>query len=143
MRARRSISTLKPNQCGLFEGRIIHGAEANTSDTRRAGYAMRYFPTTTKIYKERLRRGPQFPGTEALPGARQGRPAAPSRAPKSLGPKPTSLPSQGKNREVFQNVDHTSRLTPEQVDFYHENGYLLFDEPVFPQEKFDRLKELL
>ena len=37
---------------------------------------------------------------------------------------------------------HKSRLTPEQVDFYHENGYLLFDKPVFPQEKFDRLKEL-
>jgi chlorinating enzyme len=46
---------LKSNQCGLFEGRIIHGADANTSPKRRAGYAMRYFPTTTKIYKERLK----------------------------------------------------------------------------------------
>jgi ectoine hydroxylase-related dioxygenase (phytanoyl-CoA dioxygenase family) len=40
---------LEPGQCSLHEARIVHGAEANTSDRRRAGYTMRYFPTTTRI----------------------------------------------------------------------------------------------
>lgn len=44
---------LKPNQCSLHEARIIHGAQANTSDKRRAGYTLRYFPTTTKVYPEK------------------------------------------------------------------------------------------
>jgi len=43
---------LQPNQCSLHEARLIHGAQANTSDKRRAGYTMRYFPTTTKIHPE-------------------------------------------------------------------------------------------
>jgi ectoine hydroxylase-related dioxygenase (phytanoyl-CoA dioxygenase family) len=34
---------LDPNECSLHDGRIIHGAEANTSPRRRAGYTMRYF----------------------------------------------------------------------------------------------------
>jgi ectoine hydroxylase-related dioxygenase (phytanoyl-CoA dioxygenase family) len=46
---------LEPNECSLHEGRIIHGAKANTSDFRRAGYTMRYFPTTSKVYPERNR----------------------------------------------------------------------------------------
>ncbi len=46
---------LAPNQCSLHEARLIHGARANTSDKRRAGYTMRYFPTTSKIYPERNR----------------------------------------------------------------------------------------
>ncbi len=33
-----------------------------------------------------------------------------------------------------------SRLTPEQVAFYNREGYLKFEEPVFPQPKFDGLK---
>ena len=41
--------SLQPNQCSLHEGRIIHGAKANTSAKRRAGYTMRYFPTTSKL----------------------------------------------------------------------------------------------
>jgi chlorinating enzyme len=45
--------TLAPNQCSLHEARLIHGARANTSDKRRAGYTMRYFPTASKIYPER------------------------------------------------------------------------------------------
>ncbi|HEY3330981.1 MAG TPA: phytanoyl-CoA dioxygenase family protein [Capsulimonadaceae bacterium] len=45
--------SLKPNECSLHEARIIHGAKANTSDKRRAGYTMRYFPTTSKIYPEK------------------------------------------------------------------------------------------
>jgi len=44
---------LEPNQCSLHEARIIHGAEANTSPLRRAGYTMRYFPLTTRIFSEK------------------------------------------------------------------------------------------
>lgn len=44
---------LEPNQCSLHEARIIHGAKANTSPNRRAGYTMRYFPTTSKLNPER------------------------------------------------------------------------------------------
>jgi len=45
--------SLQPNECSLHEARIIHGAKANTSDKRRAGYTMRYFPTTSKLVPER------------------------------------------------------------------------------------------
>lgn len=45
--------TLEPNQCSLHEARIIHGAKPNTSEFRRCGYTMRYFPLTTKVYPER------------------------------------------------------------------------------------------
>ena len=31
------------------------------------------------------------------------------------------------------------RLTAEQLNFYREQGYLLYDQPVFSQEKFDAL----
>ena len=34
---------LEPDQCSLHDSRIIHGAKANTSPRRRAGYTMRYF----------------------------------------------------------------------------------------------------
>jgi ectoine hydroxylase-related dioxygenase (phytanoyl-CoA dioxygenase family) len=44
--------TLAPNQCSLHEARIIHGAKANTSDHRRTGYTMRYFPTSSRIVPE-------------------------------------------------------------------------------------------
>jgi ectoine hydroxylase-related dioxygenase (phytanoyl-CoA dioxygenase family) len=44
---------LQPNECSLHEARLIHGARPNTSNTRRTGYTMRYFPTTSKIYPER------------------------------------------------------------------------------------------
>jgi ectoine hydroxylase-related dioxygenase (phytanoyl-CoA dioxygenase family) len=44
--------TLQPNECSLHEVRIIHGARANTSDKRRAGYTMRYFPTTCRVVAE-------------------------------------------------------------------------------------------
>jgi hypothetical protein len=47
---------LQPNECSLHEARIIHGAEANTSERRRAGYTMRYFPTTSKIDTSSLRK---------------------------------------------------------------------------------------
>ncbi|MBC8102553.1 MAG: hypothetical protein H7Z41_08175 [Cytophagales bacterium] len=38
---------LKPNECSL------HGAQVNTSPKRRAGYTMRYFPTSSKLNPER------------------------------------------------------------------------------------------
>jgi len=44
---------LEPNHCSLHEGRIIHGAKANTSHTRRAGYTIRFFPTTSKVFPEK------------------------------------------------------------------------------------------
>ncbi len=44
---------LKPGQCSLHEARIIHGADPNTSDNRRAGYTMRYFPTTSRVFPEK------------------------------------------------------------------------------------------
>jgi len=40
---------LNPNECSLHDGRIVHGAEANTSTRRRAGYTMRYFSLETKF----------------------------------------------------------------------------------------------
>ncbi|MBV9470632.1 MAG: phytanoyl-CoA dioxygenase family protein [Abitibacteriaceae bacterium] len=45
--------SLQPNQCSLHEARMIHGAQANTSPHRRAGYTMRYFSTSSKVYPER------------------------------------------------------------------------------------------
>lgn len=45
--------SLQPNQCSLHEARIIHGADANSSPQRRAGYTMRYFPLTTRIFNEK------------------------------------------------------------------------------------------
>lgn len=44
--------SLKPGECSLHEARIIHGAKANTSDKRRAGYTMRYFPTSSLVYHD-------------------------------------------------------------------------------------------
>ena len=40
---------LDPGYCSLHDGRIIHGAEANTSPRRRAGYTMRYFSMDMKF----------------------------------------------------------------------------------------------
>ena len=45
--------TLDPNHCSLHEARIIHGAKPNTSEFRRCGYTMRYFPLTSKVYPEK------------------------------------------------------------------------------------------
>ncbi|HEX8550829.1 MAG TPA: phytanoyl-CoA dioxygenase family protein [Abditibacteriaceae bacterium] len=39
-------------EASLHEARIIHGADANTSTRRRAGYTMRYFPTTSTIFPD-------------------------------------------------------------------------------------------
>ena len=43
---------LAPGFCSLHDGRIIHGAEANTSPRRRAGYTMRYFSMDMKFNPE-------------------------------------------------------------------------------------------
>lgn len=47
--------SLEPNECSLHEARIIHGAQANTSPHRRAGYTMRYFPTSSQVYFDKAR----------------------------------------------------------------------------------------
>lgn len=40
---------LAPNECSLHDSRIIHGAEANKSTRRRAGYTMRYISQTMRF----------------------------------------------------------------------------------------------
>lgn len=44
---------LRRGQCSLHDGRIMHGAEANTSDRRRLGYTMRYLSAETRVIPER------------------------------------------------------------------------------------------
>lgn len=44
---------LKSNECSLHDGRIIHGARANTSPRRRCGYTMRYFSQSMVLNRER------------------------------------------------------------------------------------------
>jgi ectoine hydroxylase-related dioxygenase (phytanoyl-CoA dioxygenase family) len=47
---RRAVDLeLHPGECSLHEARIVHGATANRSSRRRAGYTMRYFPATIRI----------------------------------------------------------------------------------------------
>jgi hypothetical protein len=40
---------LQPGEFSLHDGRIVHGAMPNTSETRRTGYTMRYFPASVKV----------------------------------------------------------------------------------------------
>jgi ectoine hydroxylase-related dioxygenase (phytanoyl-CoA dioxygenase family) len=40
---------LNRGECSLHDSRIIHGANANTSDKRRCGYTMRYFSLGMKL----------------------------------------------------------------------------------------------
>jgi hypothetical protein len=40
---------LKRGEFSMHDGRIVHGARANTSATRRTGYTMRYFPSSVKM----------------------------------------------------------------------------------------------
>jgi len=61
---------LQPGEYSLHDGRIMHGARANTSDIRRTGYTMRYFPASVKVmpveanegWKLWLARGHDFAG---------------------------------------------------------------------------------
>jgi hypothetical protein len=40
---------LQRGEFSLHDGRIVHGAKANTSPIRRTGYTMRYFPSSVKM----------------------------------------------------------------------------------------------
>jgi ectoine hydroxylase-related dioxygenase (phytanoyl-CoA dioxygenase family) len=40
---------LDPGDISIHEAQIVHGSNANTSDTGRSAFAMRYFPTSVKI----------------------------------------------------------------------------------------------
>jgi hypothetical protein len=40
---------LQRGEFSMHDGRIVHGARANTSATRRTGYTMRYFPSSVKM----------------------------------------------------------------------------------------------
>lgn len=40
---------LAPGECSLHDGRIVHGADANASPMRRAGYTMRYLPADVEV----------------------------------------------------------------------------------------------
>lgn len=42
---------LKQGQASLHDSRIIHGARANTSPRRRAGYTMRFFDTSARVLR--------------------------------------------------------------------------------------------
>lgn len=63
---------LSRGEFSLHDGRIIHGAESNTSEVRRTGYTMRYFPATVEVlpveqnqgHKIWLARGQGSPGTQ-------------------------------------------------------------------------------
>jgi ectoine hydroxylase-related dioxygenase (phytanoyl-CoA dioxygenase family) len=43
---------LEPNYYSLHDSRIVHGANANTSNIRRTGYTMRYFNTDLSMVKD-------------------------------------------------------------------------------------------
>lgn len=43
---------LNKGECSIHDGRIIHGANANTSTKRRCGYTMRYFSLDMKLDKD-------------------------------------------------------------------------------------------
>jgi len=43
---------LNKGECSTHDGRIIHGANANTSPKRRCGYTMRYFSLDMKLDKD-------------------------------------------------------------------------------------------
>jgi hypothetical protein len=44
---------LRRGECSLHDGRIVHGADPNTSDRRRLGYTMRYLSARTTVYPDR------------------------------------------------------------------------------------------
>src|SRR3712207_9243239 len=47
---------LQRGEFSLHDGRIVHGAKANTSPIRRTGYTMRYFPSSVKMQRSEERR---------------------------------------------------------------------------------------
>ena len=58
---------LEPNQCSLHDGRLIHGADPNTSTRRRCGYTLRYMAQTSRFI-------PENNGTHKIWHARGGNP---------------------------------------------------------------------
>jgi ectoine hydroxylase-related dioxygenase (phytanoyl-CoA dioxygenase family) len=44
---------LRRGQCSLHDGRIRHGADANTSSRRRLGYTMRYLSADVEVFPEK------------------------------------------------------------------------------------------
>jgi ectoine hydroxylase-related dioxygenase (phytanoyl-CoA dioxygenase family) len=50
--AKQVYFELQPNQYSLHDSRIIHGAQANTSQKRRCGYTIRYFSQSMKYIPE-------------------------------------------------------------------------------------------
>ena len=53
--SKATFFTLEPNECSIHDSRIIHGARANGSESRRAGYTMRYFPASTEFFADNPR----------------------------------------------------------------------------------------
>ena len=70
---------LERGEFSLHDGRITHGAKPNTSDIRRTGYTMRYFPASVKVlpveqnagWKIWLARGEDRAGNTYEPDPRQ------------------------------------------------------------------------
>ena len=48
---------LARGEFSMHDGRIVHGAKANTSPVRRTGYTMRYFPSSVKMQPIPLNEG--------------------------------------------------------------------------------------
>ncbi len=44
---------LRRGECSLHDGRIVHGADPNTSDRRRLGYTMRYLAASVTVNPQR------------------------------------------------------------------------------------------
>ncbi len=51
---------LKPNECSLHDGKLIHGSAANTGGMRRCGYTMRFIPTHVKFTEDPVHKGFQI-----------------------------------------------------------------------------------
>jgi hypothetical protein len=49
--------SLQRGEFSLHDGRIVHGAKANTSSMRRTGYTMRYFPASVEMYDNEINQG--------------------------------------------------------------------------------------
>lgn len=45
---------LRPNQCSVHSGTLVHGSHTNVSPMRRCAYTMRYMPTTVRFNHEKL-----------------------------------------------------------------------------------------
>jgi ectoine hydroxylase-related dioxygenase (phytanoyl-CoA dioxygenase family) len=48
---------LQRGEFSMHDGRIVHGAKANTSAIRRTGYTMRYFPTSVRMFDNEINAG--------------------------------------------------------------------------------------